>query len=282
MKAFLRPFTPTRNRRFNELIGFSLIAAALLLFLALASYSPLDPSLNTAASVFSSGTTHNWIGRVGAVISDLALQLFGIAMLSIPMMIGALGLRWFRSRDVGSPLEKLLGATILLLFIPALMGLLPGHLRWMHAIPIEGLLGRIVSDFLIHYFNVLGAYLVSLSVIAAAMYLCTAFSFVDAQLWLTTHFAFLGAAWQRVQDWRAQRERAKAAKELERRKANRPMVTSQLVPASKPAVTQVSDIYERVQPFKTGLEKMAEEDNVSSPEMAPKPAVQPEPLGIEV
>ena len=48
MKFFLRAFTPTKNRRLNELIGFLLFASATLLFLALASYSPLDPSLNTA------------------------------------------------------------------------------------------------------------------------------------------------------------------------------------------------------------------------------------------
>lgn len=282
MKALLRLFTPTRNRRFNELVGFSLMAAALLLLLALASYSPLDPSLNTAASVFSGGPTHNWIGRVGAVVSDLALQLFGIAMFSIAVMIGMLGLRWFRSRETASPVEKLLGATILLLFIPALIGLVPGHLRWMHAIPIEGLLGRILSDFLIHYFNVLGAYLVSLSVIAAALYLSTAFSFTDAHLWLTTRFAFLGAAWQRIEDWRAQRERVKAAKELERRKANRPMMTSQLVPAGKPAISQVSDMYERVQPFKTGLEKMADEARSTVPQAEPRASAPPEPVGIEV
>src|SRR5207302_1876168 len=83
MKALLRPFTPTKNRRFNELIGFCLIAAALLLVLALASYSPSDPSLNTAAAISASSSTHNWIGPVGAIISDLALQLFGIAVFSI-------------------------------------------------------------------------------------------------------------------------------------------------------------------------------------------------------
>jgi len=51
MNALLRPFTPTKNRRFNELIGFSLMASSFLLLLAFASYSPLDPSLNTAAVV---------------------------------------------------------------------------------------------------------------------------------------------------------------------------------------------------------------------------------------
>src|SRR5438270_178011 len=235
MKALLRPFTPTKNRRFNELIGFCLIAAALLLVLALASYSPSDPSLNTAAAISASSSTHNWIGPVGAIISDLALQLFGIAVFSIPVMLGLLGLRWFRSRPMLSPFEKLLGAAILLLFVPALMALVPGHLRWMHTIAIEGLSGKILGDFLIHYFNLLGAYLVALCVIAAALYLSTTFSFTDLHLWMETRFAFLGAAWQRFHDWRAERAKAKAMKELEERKANRPMITSQLVPASKPA-----------------------------------------------
>ncbi len=53
MKYFLRAFTPTKNRRLNELIGFLLFVSATLLFLALASYSPLDPSLNTAGSLSS-------------------------------------------------------------------------------------------------------------------------------------------------------------------------------------------------------------------------------------
>ena len=259
MKSLIRLFTPTKNRRFNELIGFSLIAAALLLLLALASYSPLDPSLNTAAAVSVNGATHNWIGRVGAVISDVLLQVFGIAVFSIPVMLGMLGLRWFRSRLVNSPLEKLLGSLILLLFVPALMALLPGHVRWMHAVAIEGVLGKILGDFLIHYFNLLGAYIVALTVIAAALYLCTAFSFVDMHLWMQTRFAFVGAMWQRVQDWRAARRKAKEEKELEKRKAQRPLVTSQLMPAKKPSpISQVSDLYDHAAPVKTGLEKMAE------------------------
>ncbi|PYX99367.1 MAG: cell division protein FtsK, partial [Acidobacteria bacterium] len=142
MNALHRPFTPTKNRRFNELIGFSMIAAALLLFLAFASYSPFDPSLNTA-SVSEGSPTHNWIGRVGAVIADLSLQALGIAVFALPVMLGMLGLRWFRSRHIHSPIEKLLGALTLLLFIPAFMGLLPGHLRWMHALAIEGVSGKL-------------------------------------------------------------------------------------------------------------------------------------------
>jgi S-DNA-T family DNA segregation ATPase FtsK/SpoIIIE len=278
MKALLRLFTPTKNRRFNELIGFSLIAAALLLLLALASYSPLDPSLNTAAAVSASSPTHNWIGRVGALISDLCFQVFGVAVFSIPVMVGMLGVRWFRSRLTASTIEKLLGALILLIFIPALIGLLPGQLRWLHAVAIEGVIGRVFGDFLIHYFNLLGAYIVALTVIAAALYLCTAFSFVDMHLWMQTRFAFVGAMWQRVQDWRAERAKRKEEKDLERRKAQRPMVTSQLMPAKKtPPISQVSDLYAQGAPGKTGLEKMAE---APAEPALPKAAIEDSPLEI--
>ncbi|MGC2696744.1 MAG: DNA translocase FtsK 4TM domain-containing protein [Candidatus Angelobacter sp.] len=222
MKYFLRAFTPTRNRRLNELIGFLLFVSATLLFLALASYSPLDPSLNTAGSL-ASGSARNWIGLFGAMMSDLLLQGMGVFVFVAPLMIGLLGARWFKSKPVASAGAKALGAAILLVFTPALLALLPWHLRWMHAVAIEGLLGRIVGDVLLHYFNTVGAYIVCTTVVAVAMYLSTAFSFVGMRIWLDTRFAFAFALWQRFQDWRSARAVAaakkKAQKELERRNA---------------------------------------------------------------
>jgi S-DNA-T family DNA segregation ATPase FtsK/SpoIIIE len=223
MKYFLRAFTPTRNRRLNELIGFLLFVSATLLFLALASYSPLDPSLNTAGSLSGSGA-RNWIGLFGAMVSDLLLQSIGIFVFAAPVMLGLLGARWFKSRPVASPGAKALGAAILLIFTPALLALLPWHLRWMHAVAMEGLLGRIVGDVLLHYFNTVGAYIVCGAVVAVALYLSTAFSFAGLRIWLNTRFAFTLALWQRFQDWRSARAQArakkKAQKEAERRSAS--------------------------------------------------------------
>ena len=65
MEIFTRVFTPSRNRRLNELVGFLLFAAAVLLFLALISYSPLDNSWNTAATTPTASPARNWIGVVG-------------------------------------------------------------------------------------------------------------------------------------------------------------------------------------------------------------------------
>ncbi|HKD79821.1 MAG TPA: DNA translocase FtsK, partial [Candidatus Angelobacter sp.] len=220
MKYFLRAFTPTRNRRLNELIGFLLLVSATLLFLALASYSPLDPSLNTAGSLAGNGA-RNWIGLFGAMLGDLLLQSAGIFVFVFPVILGLLGLRWFKSRPVASPGAKFIGAAILLIFTPALLALLPWSLRWRHAVPIEGLLGRLVGDVLLHYFNTVGAYIVCGTLVAVALYLSTAFSFVDLRIWLSTRFTFAVALWQRFQDWRTARAAAiakkKAQKELDRR-----------------------------------------------------------------
>src|SRR5208283_4893647 len=117
------------------------------------------------------------------------------------------------------------------MFVPALLAILPGHLRWMGSIPIEGLVGRIVGDVLIRYLNVAGAYIVCTTVLAVALYLTTAFSFSAIEVWAPTRFAFVLALRDRFKDWRDERARKRQQKELEKRRAEKPNVTAQLVPA---------------------------------------------------
>ena len=73
------------------------------------------------------------------------LQFFGVSAFLLVIFPAMLGVRWFRSMKVQSPLAKTLGGIWLVMFIPALLALLPGHMRWMGVIPIEGLLGRVLS-----------------------------------------------------------------------------------------------------------------------------------------
>jgi DNA segregation ATPase FtsK/SpoIIIE, S-DNA-T family len=236
MKYFSSAFVPTSNRRLNELIGFLLFVSAILLFLALASYSPLDPSFNSASTLTGAHAARNWVGLVGAIASDLLLQFFGIGVFLAPFLLALLGARWFRSRRTASPVAKSLGAIWLQIFVPALLALLPGHLRWRHVIPIEGLMGRIVGDFLIHYLNLLGAYIVCASVIAVALYFSTAFSFGTAKAWAAAHCGFIIALMERWRDWRFTREKERLQQELDKRRSVKPVVTAQLVPAKQSPV----------------------------------------------
>jgi S-DNA-T family DNA segregation ATPase FtsK/SpoIIIE len=254
-------FIPTGNRRLNELVGFLMCVSALLLFLALVSYSPLDPSWNSASVLTGSHAARNWIGVVGAFTADMMLQFFGIGAFLLVIFPASLGTRWFRSMKVQSPLAKSLGGIWLLMFVPAMMALLPGHLRWMSVIPIEGLLGRVVGDVLIHYLNVVGAYIVCATVLAVALYLSTAFSFSAIQLWAPTRFAFVTALWNRYKDWQQERAKKRQQKELEQRRISKPVVKTQLIQSRSTApAAQVP-----AEPRRTGIERMMAEE-------APKPA----------
>src|SRR5256886_2176072 len=261
MTPFTKIFAPTRNRRLNELVGLLLCVSALLLFLALASYSPLDPSLNSASILTGSHAARNWIGIFGAYLSDIILQFWGVGSFLLPIFMGMLGMRWFRSRAVQTPIAKTLGGIWMLLFVPALLAILPVHIRWMGAIPIEGLVGRIVGDVLIRYLNVAGAYIVCTTVLAVALYLTTAFSFSAFEVWAPTRFAFVLALRDRFRDWQDERERRRQQRELEKRRAEKPNVTTQLVPArSASPRPEIPGVQSGAPAPRTGIERMAEED----------------------
>ncbi len=279
MKYLRQIFAPTNNRRLNELVGFLLCISALLLFLALASYSPLDPSFNSASVLTGSRTARNWIGVVGALVSDLVLQAFGIGAFLLPIFAAMLGIRWFRSRKVPSPIAKVVGGFWMIIFAPALLALLPGHLRWMNAIPIEGLFGRMVGDFLIHYFNLAGAYIVCASVLAVSLYLSTAFSFAAVQVWAPTRFAFAIALWDRWKDWQEARAKKRMQKELEKRRAApKPVITTQMVPA-RPATPPPQSQARTPEPIRTGIDRTFAEQSGDEPTAGSRPepqAVSPE------
>jgi DNA segregation ATPase FtsK/SpoIIIE, S-DNA-T family len=276
MNYFSRIFTPSSNRRLNELVGFLVCVSALLLFLSLASYSPLDPSLNSASVLTGSRPARNWIGVVGAVASDLTLQAFGVGGFLLPFLLGVFGARWFRSRKISSPVAKTLGAIWLLVFVPALLALLPGHLRWMDAIPLEGLLGRIVGDALIHYLNLAGAYIVCATILAVALYLSTAFSFSALEVWAPTRLAFVMALRDRYRDWKEERARRKMQKELERRRAApKPKLEAQLIPGGRlisyPPTSTPAPAALRVPERSTGIERMpAVGDGQPGPRFVPE------------
>jgi DNA segregation ATPase FtsK/SpoIIIE, S-DNA-T family len=221
MKPLTLVLTPTRNRRLNELIGLMLLVVSVLLLLALISYRPTDPSLNTVGGLAAGRPAHNWTGVIGAMISDLLLQAEGLGAFCFPVLIGALGYTWLRSRPAGSPKAKWAGILLTLIFVPAFFGLLPGHMQWMHALPIEGLMGRLVVDALVAYLNFPGTCVIVATMVAIAIYLSTTFSFNTGRDWLLIRFAFLANWRDRWHNWRMARARAKELKQARKLEAEK-------------------------------------------------------------
>ena len=102
---------------------------------------------------------------------------------------------------------------------------------------MEGLLGRIVGDVLIHYLNLAGAYIVCATVsggraVSLDRFLlrvaCRSGRRPALPLWSRSGTA--------TRTGRTDRAKRKMQKELEKRRAARPTVTAQLVPARSAAV----------------------------------------------
>ena len=79
------PIRDYLRRRTAELTGLALLAFVAASFAALITWSAQDPSLNHAVA----GPTHNLLGRSGAFIADLMMQLFGVtsAVMLAPLSV---------------------------------------------------------------------------------------------------------------------------------------------------------------------------------------------------
>ena len=212
MKPFKVALTPTGNRRLNELVGVSLIATAGLLLLSLVSYRPTDPSFNTVGSAIA----HNWAGIFGSTISDLLFQFEGFAAFCLPLMLGLLGLSWIRSRAIGAPRSKLAGFALFLFVMPAVFGLLPGHMHWLGSIPVEGVFGRLLVDGMTAILNYPGTCVLVVTLLLIAVLLSTAFSFGNLRQWLAIRFAFVYAWRDRWKNWKLRRAKKSAARAADR------------------------------------------------------------------
>src|SRR4029450_4662741 len=85
------------RRRLSELAGLSLMALAVLGAIALATWAVQDPSLSPATQK----PIHNLLGYPGAIFSDLAMQLLGLAAILLLVPEALLGWRLLAHRPVG-------------------------------------------------------------------------------------------------------------------------------------------------------------------------------------
>ena len=163
----MKLLSPTPQKRFNELIGLLLLSLGLLLLLSLASYHVQDPSLNTAAAT----RPHNLIGYPGAWFADLLLQGFGIGAFVFPILLFGLAWKWVRSDELQAGAIKLSGTMLLLLSLTAAVSFSPKLTLFSGAIPIGGLLGMLLAQYLMHALNPTGAILLTITTLIVSVYL---------------------------------------------------------------------------------------------------------------
>ena len=133
-------FRDILRRRLSEIAGLALITLAFLAAVALATWSVQDPSLSHATQT----PVRNLLGFPGAIFSDLAMQLLGLAavMLLVPEL--QLGWRLLAHRPVGEKWRGLLWI-LATFFAAAFASTLPRVGSW----PLPTGLGGVFGDALL-------------------------------------------------------------------------------------------------------------------------------------
>src|SRR5664279_6522880 len=134
-------FRDILRRRFSELAGLALITLALLGAIALATWSVQDPSLSHATQT----PIHNLLGFPGAIFSDLAMQLLGLASILLLLPEALLGWRLLAHKPVGEKWRGLIWIAATLL-AAGFASTLPRIGSW----PLPTGLGGVAGDALLH------------------------------------------------------------------------------------------------------------------------------------
>ncbi|HEY1605220.1 MAG TPA: DNA translocase FtsK 4TM domain-containing protein [Allosphingosinicella sp.] len=111
------------RRTWALLIGGAMGGLALIAAVALASYHPTDPSLNTAAA----GPVRNWIGAPGAWTADFLLSLWGLVSVLLLPFVALQGFRIARGIDAGRWLKSLLLTALGMTLVGAGAALISGE-----------------------------------------------------------------------------------------------------------------------------------------------------------
>jgi S-DNA-T family DNA segregation ATPase FtsK/SpoIIIE len=136
------------RRRLLEAAGIALIALALALIAALATYDPADPSLDVALPPQKLRVVHNVLGLLGSFSSDIFIQTLGLAAYLLPAAIAASGVRMLRhARRLPLWMRLLLLFPALILAATALAPL-PRFASWpLRDVSLGGSLGQAILDF---------------------------------------------------------------------------------------------------------------------------------------
>jgi len=211
----MKLLSPTANHWLNEIIGFLLLSAGLVMLLSLVSYHVQDPSWDTA----SISRPLNLVGYPGSYLADLCFQTLGAASFLLPLMFFAWAWKWIRSEEVQAGAAKVIGFALLTASLAGGFSFLPFHL-FGGSVPIGGTLGLILANYMVDNLNPTGALLATLVVVTISFYLVSTFTLTKMAGWLAAPMAWFGSRANAFRAWR-QRMHERAVEKARERDARR-------------------------------------------------------------
>src|SRR5262245_11255135 len=166
----------TLSRRISEFLGVAFFALALIWLISLVTYEPTDP-----VWFFTTGALHppaNFVGRVGAFLSELSFQLLGYGAYLVPGVFAWIGWYYFWCQRFEAIYTKLVGVALLLGCSSSFLSLVFGSTD-VAGKPFDagGSIGAWLGAWFAEYLNRTGSIIVILTLIVLSVILSTQFSF---------------------------------------------------------------------------------------------------------
>ena len=133
------------------------LALGLIVLASFISFTPYDLSFYTSSP---NNPPQNLIRGFGAYLAGFLLLLFGWPAYLIPLMVLGQGVGLFRQQSVDIRLPRLLGFLIFLISTSCICAMLSISRGNFIQFSGGGILGFLLSSFLINYFGRLGSYII--------------------------------------------------------------------------------------------------------------------------
>ncbi|MGE0238850.1 MAG: DNA translocase FtsK [Parvibaculaceae bacterium] len=229
------------RNRLMELLGFLCFTLCVAVGVALATWSPTDPSLSRAVD----GEPGNLLGYPGAIISDQLMQLFGlgvVAAIALPLLWS---MRLMTHHPVSRPIRSVFAWILFVFALSAFLAMIPPPQGFALEAGFGGQAGEVMKSAVLAVLN-LGFKGFFASFVAAALFgagavmtgaAATGFSRTDGALSTAIgHYLRWAATWlwgvlrALVQRWRMLRQLKAQDKAFRAREANATRKTGRVEP----------------------------------------------------
>jgi len=201
----------------REITGILLFFLVILTLISLLSYSPADPSINTARAA---GNIHNFFGLFGAHMAGILIGLFGIGAFWIPILLLLTSLHIFGGHPGKTIILTIIGGIILMITTGSLLALKQNHIIIFGSkFSSGGIIGIPLKSFLVKYSNVVGGAIILVLLWIIGLILATGFSLVRfaKRSWQTARFTADRLKTLFIK-WREQRKKSKKEKPVKEKR----------------------------------------------------------------
>ncbi|MGD8549209.1 MAG: DNA translocase FtsK 4TM domain-containing protein, partial [Desulfobacterales bacterium] len=202
----------------KEIIGILLFFLVILTLISLLSYSPADPSINTATS---SGHIHNFFGLLGAHLAGILIGPFGLGAFWIPILLLLTSIHFFRGHSSRAIVFTITGGILLVVTTGSLLAINNNHIiLFGNKFSSGGIVGIFLKSFLVKYSNVMGAAIILFLLWIIGLILATGFSptSFSKRSWRSVVFA-ADRLHTLVIKWKERRKKSKKTSKIKKERA---------------------------------------------------------------